>query len=630
LKGKPNHSNKCYQTLPPRLQLYRKQIIRAEYVSDLSNVKLLALFLSKMKQTLFSGLLLTLFYSVLPAEIVQDGAVEAELIAEVQSIKPGQPFSVGLRLKHAPNWYTYHFNPGDNGLGTILEWNLPPGFKTEKIKWPKPKTLTHAGKTDYIHEDEILLVIQLTPPQILTKEIIELKAQAHWISCSKKEKVCVPGKVNVSLTLPVTQTDSPVKLNSKWKTHFEKTREDFALEQTMPLLSLKIIILAFVGGLILNMMPCVFPVLGIKIMGFVNQATKTTHKATIHGLVFTAGVLISFWTLAGIIIFLRAGGDALGWGFQLQYPSFVFILTLVFFMFALNLTGLFEIGGTALRIGSFLIKKTSYSGSFLSGILATTIATPCTAPFLASALGAALGLAPLQSLFLFTVIALGFSAPTLVLSALPALIKALPKPGPWMESFKCIMAFPLFATTGYLIWVLGGQVGEYGLLFVLLSLVLVSMGAWIYGRWATTKKTRRIAQVFSLGFILGAVWLGYPKTNNDHLLWQQWSPELVRAIRKEGKPVYVDFTARWCATCQTNKALVLSSQKLLNAFKEKEVILIKADWTKKNPLIAKALTEFGRSAVPLNLIYLPGKQAPIVLPVILTPEIVLDVLKDIE
>lgn len=391
-------------------------------------------------------------------------------------------------------------------------------------------------------------------------------------------------------------------------------------------LSLEILLLAFIGGLILNLMPCVFPVIGIKIMGFVQQAGENRRKVTLHGLIFTFGVLLSFWILAGALILLRAQGSQIGWGFQLQSPLFVYFLIILLFIFALNLTGLFEVGTSAVGVGSKLTAKSGLSGSFFSGVLATIVATPCAAPFLAVALGAALTLPPAASLLVFTVIGLGLSFPYLILSAFPKWVNILPRPGSWMESFKQIMAFPLFATVAFLIWVLAAQVEGYGLLWVLLAITVIALVGWIYGRWTGLQhksSVRIVAQIVTLCLLIGAIVMGYPRAPEEK--WHTWSPELVATLKEKDRPIYIDFTARWCATCQTNKAAVFGSQRVLDTFKEKNVALLKADWTNRDPLISETLAKYGRSAVPFNLVYLPSEEKPIVLPTLLTPGIVLEV-----
>ncbi|WP_044891566.1 protein-disulfide reductase DsbD family protein [Opitutus terrae] len=399
------------------------------------------------------------------------------------------------------------------------------------------------------------------------------------------------------------------------------------------------LLLAFVGGLILNLMPCVFPVLGIKILGFVNQAGHARSKVVAHGLVFTLGVLLSFWVLAGALAILRAGGDQLGWGFQLQSPAFVFSLTVLLLVFAMNMSGVFEFGLRATSVGGELQTKSGLAGSFFTGVLATVVATPCSAPFLAPALGAALALSTIESFTIFTAIALGLATPYLLLSIFPGAVKILPRPGAWMEGFKQFMAFPLYATVAYLVWVLAGQVSEEGFQQVLFGLVLVALGVWIYGRWsmpgASPARVRSGATALVLVAALG-LWLGWPQATltqtpgsvtSAGVAWQPWSPEAVQQLRAEGRIVYVDFTARWCATCQTNKKLVFHSDEVLQTFAHKKVAALRADWTNKDPRITAELARYGRSAVPFNVIWLPGRNEPVILPEILTPGTVLEALQ---
>ncbi|RME68647.1 MAG: hypothetical protein D6781_10435, partial [Verrucomicrobia bacterium] len=263
-------------------------------------------------------------------------------------------------------------------------------------------------------------------------------------------------------------------------------------------------------------------------------------------------------------------------------------------------------------------------------VLATVVATPCSAPFLAPALGAALALPAATSVLVFTVIALGLAVPYLILSIFPGLVRFLPRPGPWMEAFKQFMAFPLYATVAFLVWVLAGQVSEAGLLKVFVALILVAMAAWAYGRWVQGlggTKARRFGFTFAGVAFAAGLWLGFPSHDvSREIQWEKWSPQRVAELQAQGRIVYVDFTARWCATCQSNKALVFSSEKVRQAFRELEVVPLKADWTNRDPEITRALEAFGRSAVPFNLIYAPDAPEPIVLPEILTADIVLEAL----
>ncbi len=402
--------------------------------------------------------------------------------------------------------------------------------------------------------------------------------------------------------------------------------------------------LAFLGGLILNLMPCVFPVLGIKIMGFVGQAGSGRAKVVAHGLTFTAGVLISFWLLAAILLLIRSGGNQLGWGFQLQSPAFVLALIFLLFAFALNMSGLFEFGQSAVGVGSDLTAKSGFAGSFFSGILATVVATPCAAPFLAPALGAALTLPPASSFLVFTFIAAGLSTPYLLLSLFPGLIDRLPRPGPWMETFKQLMSFLLYATVAFLLWVIAGQLtdlggyGAFSLLNVFLSLVILALGLWIFGRWGGYHRRKPVrlaaasAAAIAVGLSLLTGFSAVQKSSNPEtdIVWQKWEPDKAERLAGEGKVVYVDFTARWCVTCQTNKATIFSSREVREHFADESLVALKADWTNQDNRISEVLAEYGRSAVPFNLVYGPGTDSPRVLPEILTPGVVLEALREAE
>ena len=386
------------------------------------------------------------------------------------------------------------------------------------------------------------------------------------------------------------------------------------------------LLLAFIGGLILNLMPCVFPVIGLKIMGFVRQAGQDRKKILLHGLMFSAGVLVCFWALSGTLLFLRSRGEQVGWGFQLQSPWVVYGLMILMFAFALNMFGVFEIGTSAVGVGQELTAKQGLSGTFFSGLLAVVVATPCSAPFLAPALGAALTLPPVSFFSVFTMVGIGLALPYLLLSAFPGLLKKLPKPGAWMEAFKQIMSFLLFMTAGYLLWVYGGLTApsnEANQLYAILGLGVIGLGTYIYGRWCTpvhAGKTRAIGGLLALVMVGGGIYMGSPK--KDALKWEVWTPERVDELRKEGVPVYIDFTAKWCATCQTNK-LSYKSKEIIRMVDEKKIVLLKADWTDENPKITEALAGYGRSAIPVNVLYIPGQEEPEILPNLLTTDVVL-------
>ena len=389
---------------------------------------------------------------------------------------------------------------------------------------------------------------------------------------------------------------------------------------------------ALIGGLLLNLMPCVFPVLGIKVLGFVAHAHGNARAMRLQGVIFSVGVVLSFLALAGLMLALRAGGTQLGWGFQLQSPLVVMLLAALFFVLALNLSGVFEWGAFAQSVTSSLTAKGRYADAFLSGVLATVVATPCTAPFMGAAVGFTLTQDAALSLAIFATLGVGMALPVLLLSLFPRLLKRLPKPGAWMETFKQVLAFPLYATVAWLAWVLGAQAGNDAVFGLLVGLVLVAMGAWMYGRSLHAQGMWRAAvAALLIATGLAVAWPGPGNTargdalvvREGELPWQAWSPEKVRELTAAGKPVFVDFTAAWCVTCQVNKRIALHNAQVIAAFAAHDVVALRADWTRQDPLITATLAQLGRNAVPVYALYLPGESAPHLLPEVLTPALVL-------
>jgi thiol:disulfide interchange protein DsbD len=691
------------------------------------------------------------------SKAVKNGSVTVTLVSDAATIEAGKPFTVALRMQHAPHWHSYWIAAG-TGYPTAITWTLPEGFKAGDIQWPTPSILRDSS--DKIvgngYSEESFLLVEITPPTTLAAGTkVTLKAAVEWLMC---QDVCMPGDAKLEIafifgtatvdakwtkavadtraklpkpatdwTVTASHTDTTATLlltpkpgnkhqpadlhffaadaftdytvlntvtqeNGTWVitapldaaadkaakklTGVLASSNGFAAgagydglaidvaftdgksgqpsavsnqpkapvsqpsalnaQPAAPSSLLGTLLLAFIGGVILNLMPCVFPVLAIKILGFVNQSGNDRKKITAHGLVFALGVLLSFWALAGALLVLRAGGSQLGWGFQLQSPAFVFGMAVFLLIFALNMSGLFEIGLSATGVGGDLQMKDGFAGSFFTGALATLVATPCSAPFLAPALGAALSLSAVQSIAVFTAIAVGLALPYLLLSIFPQAIKLLPRPGAWMETFKQFMAFPLYATVGWLLWVLAGQTkdDDNALLLISFGFVLVAMAAWAYGRFgqAYGKPGRQLAgRVFAAVLLAGGLYTGWPKAaeaaptdGSYQVVWEKWSPEAIAAAQAAGKFVYVDFTARWCATCQTNKAAVFHDSAVLAELKKKNVVLLRGDWTNRDPKITAELARWNRSAVPFNLIYAPGKTDPVILPELLTAGKVLE------
>ena len=397
------------------------------------------------------------------------------------------------------------------------------------------------------------------------------------------------------------------------------------------------LLFAFIGGLILNLMPCVFPVLGIKILSFVQHAEGAQKRLKQQGFAFLGGVVISFWVLAGLMIALRAAGESIGWGFQLQSPVFVTLLAILFLLMALNLSGVFEFG-MRLQSAAGSLQLESNRGklidAFLSGVLATIIATPCSAPFMGAALGYTLAQPAYVSFLVFTAVALGMAAPVLVLSLFPGWLRHLPRPGAWMDTFKQFMAFPLFATVAWLAWVLGSQQGNDGIGLLLIGLVIIAFGAWLYGHWQIKNPVRALLAAILLALIGVAIaWPGTAPGQVAHGTgaaitadaWIPFSKQKVAELRGQGRAVFIDFTATWCITCQVNKRIALNQQEVLKRFEEMKIVRMKADWTVKDPAITEALAEFGRNGVPLY-VYYPAHGEPVLLPEVLTPSIVLSVI----
>ena len=619
----------------------------------------------------------------------QGGHVKASLVSDVKSVQPGSPFWVAVRLEMQPRWHTYWKNAGESGAPTEITWQLPEGFSAGPIEWPAPKRIVLDPIVSYGYEDEVLLMAKITPPAVFrdTKPI-SLKAHVSWLEC-EVVCVPGEADVSLTLPLLITPPEPQMEWMQKfsrarfdwpivlpdWNVRARQTPTGFRLavlntkdaaqkpadltffaedpnvitysavqslgedgaDKTLDLiksdaststvtrlrgvlvapngwrgpnsetaLSVDVpietapqepsappvpvkrslwtaLLFAFIGGLILNLMPCVLPVLSIKILSFVKQAGEDPKAVLAHGLVFSAGVIVSFWALAGTLLFLRAGGQQLGWGFQLQSPVFVGAMAALFFVLALNLFGVFEIGTSFTRLSDLNRGKSGFSGSFFNGVLATIVATPCTAPFMGSALGYAVTQPAWAAMLIFTSLGTGMAAPYMVLSANPNLLKFVPKPGPWMEKMKKGMGVLFLLTVLWLVWVLSQQLAA---------------------RNATAPQT------------------GEPTAA---LAWEPYSGERVEELRRQGRRVFVDFTAAWCLTCQVNERVVLNSKTVADAFKEKNIALLKADWTSQDPKITQALAAFGRSGVPFYVLYPVNTQAqPVTLPEILTKQIVLD------
>jgi thiol:disulfide interchange protein len=393
--------------------------------------------------------------------------------------------------------------------------------------------------------------------------------------------------------------------------------------------------LAFLGGLLLNLMPCVFPVLFLKGLALCQSGSEERHRLRVHGFVYTAGILVSFWVLVGALLGLRAAGASLGWGFQFQSPVFLALMAGLLFFLGLSLAGQFEIGLSLTSTGGSLAAKQGYAGSFFTGVLAVIVATPCTAPFMGAAIGYALAQPAIVTLCVFTAIALGLAVPYVALTLQPAWTRLLPKPGVWMEILRQAISVPIFFTVIWLAWVLAQAYGAAVLAALLVCLLLLAVAGWFLGRWPAQRWATAVAALILLcvvgisAFAPGKL-AAAPEVQSGvqtQELWEPWSQDALSKYQAQGRPVLVDFTASWCLSCQVNERVAFSQPSVKQALQAANVALLKADWTRHDEAITQALAALDRSGVPAYALYGAGQSEPQMLPEVLTPGIVIDAVK---
>ena len=683
---------------------------------------------------------------------------QVSLLLPANPAAPGTTLLVGVNLKMDPGWHTYWKNPGESGIATRIDWQLPPGVTAGEIQWPLPQVLPPAEVTTYGYHEDVVLLVPLTLAADLKPGPLVLRAEVSWLECQDQ---CVPGSAPIEAALEIgsparrsasaaileswqaktPRSGDPLPFQARWEkpavgdlrtllltfpagqippmlpldavdffpdaseeyevqapveripdssAHFVIRKQvkkfsgdwpatlrgvlilerngnrqgyDVALpirdgtpaaivasaspgqSQTQSLW--KMLIYAFVGGLILNLMPCVLPVIALKILGFVQQSQTAPGRVRALGLVYAAGVLMSFLVLAGIVIGLKSAGHQAGWGLQFGNPVFLVCLTVLVTLVALNLFGVFEVtlGGRALDAAGSLASKHGAAGAFFNGVLATALATPCTAPFLSIALGFAFAQSAPFILLIFLAVGTGLAAPYVLLSWHPAWLKFLPKPGVWMEHFKVGMGFPMLATAAWLFNLASGSYGK-NVLWLGLFLVVTAFAAWIFGTFFQRGRRHRgsalaIALLLLAGGYAAALegqlhWrsaiapsanAGSLQESPEGIDWQPWSPEAVDTARRAGRPVLVDFTADWCLTCQVNKKTSLEIPSVRAKLKELNALALLGDYTRTPGAILSELNRFHRAGVPLVLIYPKDPAAtPIVLPEVLTPGHVLSAL----
>lgn len=675
--------------------------------------------------------------------IVTTPQVKAELLAHApEGVAAGKPLWLGLKIQHAPHWHTYWKNPGDSGLPTTMEWQLPPGVQAGGIEWPTPAKLPLGPLLNFGYEGTLLLPVAVTVPANFSGDTLDVKLRADWLVC---KDVCIPEGGDFTLRVPVqaatagngalfeaaraavpqpaaggqasatvengelvlkvsglpaawqgksisyfpeitgvinnaakpetrwdggtwtarvpldaqrsaspttlpsvlvaegvaTGTLVQVAVSSPWPavaalaTTLPPPIEDTATSSAStaaPATSLAWALLAaLVGGALLNLMPCVFPVLSLKVMGFAGHA-HDRRALLAGGLAYTAGVVLSFVALAGLLLALRAGGEQLGWGFQLQSPAVVASLAALFTLIGLNLAGVFEMGSVLPSSLAAARARHPVVDSALTGVLAVAVASPCTAPFMGASLGLAVTLPTAEALSVFAALGFGMALPYLAASAWPRVAQAMPRPGVWMSHFKTLMAFPMFATVVWLVWVLGQQTGIDGAAALLLLLVALAFAAWALGSPGLGTVARRGFGTAAVLLMAATLFWAGPSLRQEVVPaaggaggtvsanggWQPWSVERVAQARAEGRPVFVDFTAAWCVSCQFNKRTTLSRDEVLKAFDERKVLLLRADWTSRDAAITAELGRLGRNGVPVYALYAPGAAGPQLLSEILS------------
>jgi thiol:disulfide interchange protein DsbD len=563
---------------------------------------------------LFALLLLSLLWSASFAQAAVDPfKPRSSIVAKDEFLPFDQAYMLDARLDSgaltlhwqiAEGYYLYRHQFGfKTAAGAPLTAELPAG---------KGKEDEYFGHVE-VYYHSVDAVLKPIPAQPFT-----LAATAQ--GCADAG-LCYPPTTKYFRIDPATQTVTPTGAPPATTAAAPKTMTAPAPASAGQWLTM--LLFAALGGSVLNLMPCVFPVLSLKALSFASHRER--HQG-LHGLTYTLGVVCSFLLVAAVLLALKAAGQAVGWGFQLQQAWFVGGLAYLFFAMGLSLSGFWELGGSWMGFGDKLASRGGYSGSFFTGVLATLVASPCTAPFMGSALGFAATQPPLQSLAIFAALGFGMALPMLILCLSPRLLAYIPKPGAWMDRFKQVLAFPLYATAIWLCWIVGRQTGANGMAVVLGGMLALTFALWLW-RFGSLARTIAAASVVLALLVLGSPLL---LSANAPIAAvsdgsQPYRADMLAQLRAAGKPVFLDVTADWCITCLTNEKVALSSTSVKAAFEQNGVVYMKADWTHYDPAITALLAEFGRNGIPLYVLY-PADPAgqPVVLPQLLSPGRVID------
>lgn len=658
-------------------------------------------------------------------QLVEQPHLGAQFLSSVDSFSRGDSFWTAVKLEPEQGWHTYWINPGDSGLATQIDWNLPEGVSAGEIIWPVAEKYRIGALANYGFENTTYLLTEISVDSAFNAQQLTLENRVDWLVC---DEFCIPGSAEFSLTLnhsndpaeinsasfdearanlpetatwpayfdiesrvvtlliehpdavelaqhddfyayvgagelvehaedaDVTVTDDTLLIRRSLNTYFSGVDDNIPLllstpgrsvlvtataaneeslitaataaeEPPTPLHLGLVFTFAFLGGLLLNLMPCVFPVLSLKALSMANAHNNQGREA----FAYTLGVVITFVTFAAILLALRASGEALGWGFQLQSSLLIGLLTLLFVTIGLNLSGVFQIGTRLSQLANYgQTAQSGGKGSFATGVLAVLIASPCTAPFMGVALGVAITQSAPVALLIFATLGLGLAFPFVLLALLPGTRRLLPKPGAWMDTFKQWMAIPIYLTSVWLLWVFARQAGTDSQALLLSAVVLLGTALWLHGRrqlQVTPGKGSFISVLLFLVFTAGAFYTAVQIQSDSHRSgstdsqqWQVWSEQKLEESRTSG-PVFVNMTADWCVTCLANERVALETTATRNLFSEHDITYLKGDWTLQDPAITDYLAQYGRNGVPLYVLYWPNKE-PVVLPQILTSSII--------
>lgn len=620
------------------------------------DLRFLTYSLFYFKKLCLTFLLFAIFIFALSAKN-KDDFVKVEIVHFPEKIYANSDFYIGLKVKLEKGYHVNSHTPLDNFLiPTTLTIEKNNNFKDIEYLYPAHKFIKvgFSDKPFPVYEGIIHVAAKVRLDSKYKKDNIVIKLKLNYQACD--ESNCYrPSEIKKTVKINITNKENQSILNSnvpEWlnelgiRTQPTNIKKDVQKVTQHKKYSLMLFLFfAFIGGLILNVMPCVLPVLSIKVISLIDQSGQDRNKIIKSNLLFTAGVFTTFLAIALLIIGLQHAGKQVGWGFQFQNTYFLIFILSVVFCFGLSLFGVFIINlPVPSRIVNSLDKYKGTFSSFFEGILATFLATPCTAPFLGTALGFAFSQSPVIIILIFIFIALGMSVPYIIISIFPHAAKFLPKPGAWMVSFKHFMGFPLMATVIWLLWILGKLTNFLAVIGTLSFLLSLTFGCWAIGNLITysTSLAKKVS-IWCLALLL--IFITYnkllkPVLNESHIIgraevlssinandereWIPFSENKLNELKGKGRILFLEFTAEWCLTCQLNKQAVLNSEVIRNKFVKEKIIYMKADWTKNDPLITKTINSYGKAGVPLYVIYPahPDKK-PVILPEILTSRLLL-------